>query len=106
MNSKRCHNLTAASCGVLNPTANKLPVKSPLRDAQRDSSAGFLRVGRFTALVGEFFGNCEGFKTKNKVKNCPLRVQFFSFSQFSSGFFGKYFELRIAVLPGPALESL
>jgi hypothetical protein len=23
MNSKRCHNLTAASCGVLNPTANK-----------------------------------------------------------------------------------
>jgi hypothetical protein len=24
MNSKRCHNLTAASCGVLNPTANKL----------------------------------------------------------------------------------
>jgi hypothetical protein len=27
MNSKRCHNLTAASCGVLNPTANKAKTK-------------------------------------------------------------------------------
>jgi hypothetical protein len=61
----------------------------PLRDAQRDASAGpvskkgqafglaffaatrahsaFLRAMAVPAVVGEFFGNCEGLYTKNKV---------------------------------------
>jgi hypothetical protein len=53
-------------------------------------------VRGMAALVGQFLEKWEGFKTKNKVKTCPLKRAGFLFSQFLSGFLGKYFELRIA----------
>jgi type I restriction enzyme M protein len=44
MNSKRCHNLTTASCGVLNPTANKIfDIKDVIDDESFDDNFRVLK---------------------------------------------------------------